>query len=130
MDGSVTFADSHLAVGQITENHSSNHTLTTVLDSGLLITVDTAAVVITLPGVVATDIFRVMNIGVDGTEIHVDVDGADKILGGMALAAMDDGDKMTNTGATAKNGDMIEYRYYSADGWQITQMIGIWADGS
>lgn len=127
--GSVVVHDSWIPNGKKTENHQANHTLTTLVDSGTLITVDTTGVVITLPAIAATDIFRIMNIGVDGCEIHVDTNANDLVAGGCGVTAIDDGDKLTNSTATSKNGDMIELRYYDATGWQVTDMIGVWADG-
>jgi len=116
--------------GRVTENHSTSHTLTSPTDIGTLITVDTAAVVITLPAVGAGAQYTVMNIGADGTEIHVDVNANDLIAGGCGFAAaLDDGDKLTNTGATANKGDYVKLGYFDATGWYIIEMVGIWADG-
>lgn len=118
------------SVSRKVENHSANHTLTSPTDIGTLITVDTADVVITLPAVGAGATYTVMNIGADGTEIHVDVAAADLIAGGCGFAAaLDDGDKLTNTAATADYGDYVTLSYFDATGWYITDMVGTWADG-
>jgi len=129
--GVATYKGALYADSRIKENHSASHTLTSPTNIGTLITVDTAAVVITLPAVEVGATYTIMNIGADTTEIHVDVNAADKILGGCEIAAaLDDGDKLTNTGATADKGDYVTFTYGSAHGWFLTEMNGIWADGS
>ena len=128
--GTIATVGAVIQDGRKVENHSANHTLTTPTDIGTLITVDTAAVVIKLPAVGAGATYTIMNIGADGTEIHVDPDDADKFCGGCGFAgALDDGDKLTNTGATANKGDYVKIGYFDATGWYIVEMVGIWADG-
>lgn len=131
-------ADDHIAiegavveVSRETQVHTANDTLDNAADVGRLHQVSTDAVVLTLP-VVATGLkYKIMNVGADGAvEIHVDTNGADKILGGCGLTALDDGDKITNTKATADYGDYVVIEYGTADGWYITEMVGTWADGS
>lgn len=114
---------------RVVEVHSTSSTLDTGADVGTLMLVDTAAVVITLPAVATGLDYTIMNIGVDGTEIHVDVNSSDRVLGGCGFTALDDGDKLTNTGATADKGDYVRYRYGTAVGWYLVEMNGIWADG-
>ncbi len=128
--GVITYTGAFYADSRVIENHSANHTLTSPVDIGTLITVDTAAVVITLPAVEVGATYTIMNLGADGTEIHVDMNAVDKVLGGCGFAAaLNDGDKLTNTGATADKGDFVTLTYGSDDGWFITAMNGIWADG-
>ena len=128
--GTITTVGQVTQDGRITENHSASYTLTSPTDIGTLITVDTAAVVITLPAVAVGETYTIMNIGPDGTEIHVDVNDDDWIAGGCGLAAaLDAGDKLTNTGATANKGDYVTLTYFSADGWAVTEQVGVWADG-
>ncbi len=128
--GVATYKGALYADTRIIENHSASHTLTSPTNIGTLITVDTAAVIITLPAIETGATYTIMNIGADGTEIHVDVNASDKILGGCEFAvALDDGDKLTNTGATADKGDYVTFTYGTAVGWFLTEMNGIWADG-
>ncbi len=127
--GIITFTGAMYPAGIITETISANDTMDTAADVGTLILVDTAAVVILLPGVATGLEYWVMNIGADGTEIHVDTNASDKILGGCGFTALDDGDRITNTGATANKGDYVRLRYGTAVGWYIVEMNGIWADG-
>ena len=128
--GKTTVNGAFYHSGVITETISANDTMDTVADVGTLIAVDTAAVVILLPAVATGLDYWVMNTGAAGTEIHVDVNGNDKVLGGCGFTALDDGDRLTNTGVTATTGDYVRLRYGSAVGWYIVEMSGIWADGS
>jgi hypothetical protein len=128
--GKTTYNGAFYHSGIITETISANDTMDTAADVGTLIAVDTAAVVILLPAVATGLDYWIMNTGAAGTEIHVDTNGNDKILGGCGFTALDDGDRITNTGATATTGDYVRIRYGTAVGWYIVEMSGIWADGS
>lgn len=128
--GVITTNGAFYETDLVTESHSAAHTITDPTDIGTLILVDTAAVIITLPAVSANAVYRVMNVGADGTEIHVVPNAADKFIGGCGFAAaLDDADKLTNTGATADYGDMVELTYFDGTGWLMTKMVGTWADG-
>jgi len=129
--GAINTNGAFYETSRVTESHSASHTITDPTDIGTLMLVDTAAVVITLPAVSANATYSVMNVGADGTEIHVNPNDNDKICGGCGFAAaLDDGDCLTNTGATADYGDMVELTYFDGTGWLITKMVGTWADGS
>jgi len=122
--------EAQLMKSQVSVTKSANYTAVDPNDVGRIIYVDTDAVVITLPAVGTGETYTIMNIADDGTAaIHVDVNGSDKVLGGCGFVALDDGDKLTNTKATAVNGDYVTYGYGSAAGWYITAMRGTWADG-
>ena len=115
---------------RVTITKSVNYTAVDPNDVGRLILVDTDAVVITLPAVGTGETYTIMNIAEDGTAvIHVDVNSSDRVLGGCGFVALDDGDKLTNTKATADKGDYVTLSYGSAVGWYITDMCGTWADG-
>jgi hypothetical protein len=129
-DGVITTDGAFYATSVVSETHSANDTLDNAADVGTLMLVDTDAVVLTLPAVGTGLKYKIMNIGADGTvEISVDVNASDKILGGCGFTALDDGDKITNTKATADIGDYVVLEYGTADGWFITEMVGTWADG-
>lgn len=128
--GTGTFKGQFFEDSRVTITKSANYTTVNPTDIGKLILVDTAAVVITMPAVTqAGETYTIMNIAADGTEIFVDVDGADQILGGCGIALLDAGDKLTNTGATADKGDYVTLTYSSGDGWYVTAMNGTWVDG-
>lgn len=127
--GTITYTGVFHAGTIIAETISANDTMDTAADVGTLIQVDTAGVVILLPAVATGLEYWVMNTGADGTEIHVDTNASDKILGGCGFTALDDGDRITNTGGTANKGDYVRLRYGTAVGWYIVEMNGIWADG-
>lgn len=115
---------------RVTVTKSANYTALDPNDVGRIILVDTDAVVISLPAVGTGETYTIMNIAPDGTAaIHVDVNSSDRILGGCGFVALDDGDKITNTKATADQGDYVTLSYGSAVGWYITDMCGTWADG-
>lgn len=129
-DGMINTDGAFYPTSIVSETHVANDTMDTAADVGTLHLVGTDAVVITLPAVATGLKYKIMNIGADGTvEIHVDVNAADKFLGGCGFTALDDGDKITNTKATADIGDYVVIEYGTADGWYITEMVGTWADG-
>jgi predicted RecA/RadA family phage recombinase len=84
-------------------------------------------IVITLPATVAGLEVTIQNDGADGTsQITVEVNGSDKILNPTAL---DDGDTLDNTLATAIRGDFVTFVGDGANGWIIKDFRGTWADG-
>jgi len=113
-----------------TIDKSANYTAVDPNDVGRVIRVDTDAVVITLPAVGTGETYTIMNVAPDGTAaIHVDVNSSDKVLGGCGFVALDDGDKLTNTKATANQFDYVTLSYGTSAGWYITAKRGTWADG-
>jgi hypothetical protein len=109
---------------------TANTTITDVNDVGRIIKCATDTVVLTLPAVATGKTFTFVNTAEDGAAaIHLDCNASDKILGGCGFSVLDDGDKVTNTKATAKKGDYIKVDYGTADGWYIVELRGTWADG-
>lgn len=127
--GQVAFQT--IKVGQKSYTRSTSLTFNDSNDVGTVQVIDTNGVTVTLPAVATGLTYRVMCGGADGTvTLNVDVNGSDKILGGCSFGALDDGDMLTLTKATAKKGDYVELTYGNANGWYITDMVGIWVDGS
>ena len=129
--GAGTIKGQLLEDSRVTVVKSGAYTCVNPADIGKIILVDTAAVKITLPDISASlngETYTIMNIGADGTEIFLDVTNGDKFLGGCGVAALDDNDKIKNTGATADRGDYVTVAYGSVDGWYITAMNGTWVD--
>jgi predicted RecA/RadA family phage recombinase len=84
-------------------------------------------IVITLPATVAGMEVTIQNDAADGaSQITVEVNGSDKILNPTAL---DDGDTLDNTLATAVRGDFVTFVGDGANGWIIKDKRGTWADG-
>ena len=87
----------------------------------------TLTTVVTLP-VTATAGLHItfVNAGPDGTvQISLDPAAADKIMGANIVGT--DNTDLINTLATAKRGDRITVSSGHADGWQATELKGIWA---
>jgi hypothetical protein len=84
-------------------------------------------IVITLPATVAGLEVTIQNDAADGaSQITVEVNASDKILNPTAL---DDGDTLDNTLATAIRGDFVTFVGDGANGWIIKDFRGTWADG-
>jgi len=119
---------------QVTITASS--TLTTA-DAGAEYNVATDALVTTLPLITADNIgmeFLFRNTGADGAAIlAIDPDAADGINGSIANAAADSvasgalGKKLSNTKATANNGDYVILKAQALTKWMIIGGVGIWA---
>ncbi len=104
-------------------------TISAAADVGMVITCTADNSVITLPPVGTGQTYTIMNMAADGTaKVSLDTNSADKFLGGCGIAACDDGDKISNTKATAKKGDYVTVSYGTADGWYIVDMVGTWVD--
>jgi hypothetical protein len=106
--------------------HSANATLAAV-DTGRLLCVDTDAVILTLPaiadGLGGVKIMNVAAFGVSG--IKIAPAAADMVLGPGITGA--DNKYIINTKATAKRGDYVVIDLGDADGYVVTEMVGIWA---
>lgn len=87
------------------------------------VTVGHASNVATLPAVAVANEF-VVRCGTTGQRVAVDPNSSDKIMG-PDLAGTDNKDYIL-AAATSKAGDFIRLVYFSADGWRIMQMRGIW----
>jgi hypothetical protein len=97
-------------------------------DNGKIIYVDTDTKIITMLATVAGFTVTIVNAAPAGTAlIEVDVDNADKLLGGCGIAAANDGVKISNTKATAKRGDFIKLVGDGTNGWNIVDKRGTWA---
>jgi hypothetical protein len=84
-------------------------------------------IVITLPATVAGAEITVQNDGADGTsQITIETNASDKIL---SPTALDDGDTLDNTLATAIRGDFVTFIGDGAAGWVRKDNRGVWADG-
>tara|TARA_B100001250_G_scaffold281339_1_gene243613 strand:+ start:10164 stop:10556 length:393 start_codon:yes stop_codon:yes gene_type:complete len=115
------------------ETITASKTLTSA-DHGKTFLVGTDALVITLPATMKGISYTFINSGADGGNIiTISPAAADKIIGSIANAAADsvcsasdDGD-LVNTKATANKGDRVTLIADGADGWYITEGVGIWA---
>lgn len=68
----------------------------------------------------------IVNDGADGSsQITIEVNGSDKFCN---PAALDDGDTLDNTLATAKRGDFVRL-VATTHGWYVAESRGVWADG-
>jgi len=107
------------------ETVSANATLD-IQDNGKVFFVDTDAKIITLP-VVATPVnCTIVNIGAFGTiAVNVDPAAADMIHA-PDIAGTDNKDHI-NTKATAQRGDLVQIRTGDANGWVVSNQVGIWA---
>ena len=82
---------------------------------------------ITLPATVAGVTFWIMNTAADDASIiTIDCDNADKFIGSGLTPA--DGETIVLTKATSNYGDYVKVTAHT-DGWIITEMVGIWAEG-
>ena len=108
-------------------------TTLTNADHGKTFLVGTDALVVTLPATSKGISFSFINSGADGNNIiTISPAAADKIMGSIANAAQDnvagasdDGD-LVNTKASANKGDRVTLVGDGADGWYITEGVGIW----
>ncbi len=86
----------------------------------------TATAVITLPAVATPALCKIVNGGAFGTvEPTLRPQAADSIEG-PDITAADDKD-VVNTLATARRGDFVKLGSIDANGYQITELTGIWA---
>lgn len=107
-------------------------------DTGYVQNVQYANAVITLPATAAGLFFTVRNGGLpidadgpegavsDGNLISVSPAAADLIEGGVTGTATDNKD-LQNTAATARVGDEVSLMGGDADGWNVTELRGVWA---
>lgn len=106
--------------------HAASATLAAV-DSGRLLSCATDAVILTLPaiadGLGGVKIMNTAAYGVSG--IKIAPAALDMILGPGITGA--DAKFIINTKATAKRGDYVVLDLGDADGYVITEMVGIWA---
>lgn len=97
-------------------------------ESGTTFMIDAADKVITLPSTAAGLRYRFIT-GPNGlsvgTGLSISPAAADQIIGN-GLASTDNKD-IINTGATDREGDMVELTGDGVDGWIITEVIGTWA---
>lgn len=95
-------------------------------DSGKLFWVDTDAVTITLPAVATHALCKIVNGGAFGAiAVTISPQAADSIEG-PDITAADDKD-IINTKATARRGDFAVLGDVDANGYQVTELRGIWA---
>ena len=87
----------------------------------------TADCVVTLPSV-ALGITGWFIAGADGVQITLSPASGDKWLIARDGSASADNKDIILTGATAKSGDYCKIAFCSADGWQILESAGTWAD--
>ena len=109
----------------VKETLSANKTLDSE-DSGKLFFVDTDAFTITLPAVATPVLCKIVNGGAFGTiAVTLSPQAADSVEGPNITAA-DDADRV-NTKATARRGDYAVLGDTDANGYIITELVGIWA---
>lgn len=122
--------------GRMAVNVTEAKTLT-VADTGYVQNVIYASGVVTLPSTAAGLYFTVRNGGVpqvstlagsgdDGNGISISPAALDLIEGGVSGTATDNKD-LINTAATARVGDEVSLMGGDADGWNVTQIKGVWA---
>lgn len=118
------FADPYAEYG-VRELISANKTLDAE-DSGKLFWVDTDAVTITLPAVAVGSLCKIVNGGAYGAvAVTISPDANDSIEAPDITAA--DNKDIINTKATARRGDAVTLGDANADGYIVTNMVGIWA---
>lgn len=121
--GTQTFTA--LKTGQQSETVDDNKTLDEG-DCGVVQVVTVDAKVVTLPATVVGYSYTIMNGGEDGAVlVTVSPNASDKIMGNGFTSA--DNKDALNTKATAKKGDYIKLVGDGADGWVVTEVVGVWA---
>lgn len=122
--------------GRMAVNVTEAKTLA-VADTGYVQNVIYASGVVTLPSTAAGLHFTIRNGGVpqvstlagsgdDGNQISISPAAADLIEGGVSGTATDNKD-LINTAATARVGDEVSLMGGDTDGWNVTEIKGIWA---
>lgn len=110
----------------VREVKSAHYTLD-AQDCGKLICVDTDAITLTLPAI--ADGFggaTIVNIGAYGAiAVTISPAAADMILGPDITGA--DNKDLINTKATAQRFDRVKLDLGDADGYLVTEMVGVWA---
>lgn len=107
---------------------AATSTTLTATDSGKTVVATAADLVFTLPATVLglRYSFILAATGLSGgTGLSVSPNAADKIMGN-GFTSADDKDAI-NTGATDREGDLIEVTGDGNLGWYITRVIGTWA---
>lgn len=103
---------------------SANYTVLDA-DSGMIIEVDTADVVITLPATILGHTITIRNMLANGGgKISISPNSSDKIMG-IGLSAQDNKD-LINTGATHMFRDEVTLLGDGTDGWRVQACTGVW----
>lgn len=117
----------------LVEEITASKTLTEA-DNGKVFLIGTDALVVTLPPTFVGGKFTFINSGADGNNIiTLSPDAADAIFGTIANATADSTsggvvDKdFVNTKSTANKGDRVTLVADGADGWYVSEGVGIWA---
>lgn len=114
------------AAYSVREVKSANYTLD-AQDTGKLICVDTDAFILTLPAIAdGLGGVTIVNIGGYGTiAVTISPAAADMILGPDITGA--DNKDLINTKATAQRFDRVKLDLGDADGYVVTELVGVWA---
>lgn len=121
------FSDPYAKYGAPGEYETVSDNLTLdIEDNGKVFFVDTDAKTITLPAVATPVNCTIVNIGAYGTvAVTVSPAAVDKIHA-PDIAGTDDKDHI-NTKATAQRGDLVQIRTGDANGWIVSNQVGVWA---
>lgn len=127
VDG-VLIKDNTLTAEKVSVVSKSGDYTCLAADSGVHFLAGAANIVFTLPSTAAglRYTFQLAAAGLSsGTGLSISPAAADKIMGNGFTSA--DNKDAINTGATDREGDLIEVVGDGADGWYITRVIGTWA---